>query len=72
MFPRIGAPVWPPPFLLGRSQLFTLILIVSQISSTFAQDKLMGGLISTRDIAELTQIATQLAAQTMNSNGELL
>lgn len=32
----------------------------------------MGGLISTRDIAELTQLATSLAAQTMNSNSELL
>uniref|UniRef100_A0A915D1T4 Uncharacterized protein n=1 Tax=Ditylenchus dipsaci TaxID=166011 RepID=A0A915D1T4_9BILA len=30
------------------------------------------GLISTKDIAELTQIATELAAQTMHSNGELM
>jgi hypothetical protein len=30
------------------------------------------GLISTRDITELAQIATEIAAQTMQGNGELL
>lgn len=30
------------------------------------------GLISPRDIADITKIATDLAAQTMKSNGDLL
>lgn len=30
------------------------------------------GLISTQDIAEITKIATDLAAQTMKSNGEIM
>jgi hypothetical protein len=67
MLTRIGAPIWPPPTFLR------LILLLSTLNlAVFGQDRLMGGLISTRDIAELTQIATQFAAQTMNSNGELL
>ncbi|KAI6190551.1 hypothetical protein M3Y97_00130300 [Aphelenchoides bicaudatus] len=61
---RTGVPVWPPP------SFFLLIAFLTQ--TVYAQDRLMGGLISTRDIAEITQIATQLAAQTMGSNGELL
>ncbi|KAI6219015.1 hypothetical protein M3Y99_01679000 [Aphelenchoides fujianensis] len=66
MLTKTGAPVWPPPL-----HFFVLLSPVLQVG-VFAQERLMGGLISTRDIAEITQIATQLAAQTMNANGELL
>ncbi|KAI6227753.1 hypothetical protein M3Y99_01214900 [Aphelenchoides fujianensis] len=66
MLTKTGAPVWPPPL-----HFFLLLSTVLQVG-VHAQERLMGGLISTRDIAEITQIATQLAAQTMNANGELL
>ncbi|KAI1724073.1 hypothetical protein Ddc_05275 [Ditylenchus destructor] len=57
--------------------LAKLIIFVQSVclmpALTLAQaDRSLAGLISTRDIAELTQIATQLAAQTMQSNGEML
>ncbi|KAH7730912.1 Protein Y32G9B.1 a [Aphelenchoides avenae] len=47
--------------------------MVLLIQRSLAQaDRSLMGLISMRDIAELTQIGTQLAAQTVNSNKEIL
>ncbi|CAD5231478.1 unnamed protein product [Bursaphelenchus xylophilus] len=66
MFIRIGAPVWPPPSVL--------LLLINSMVVLGQRDGLggLGSLISSRDIAEITQIATNLAAQTMNTNSELL
>ncbi|KAI6187016.1 hypothetical protein M3Y98_00196200 [Aphelenchoides besseyi] len=68
MIIKLGFSAWPPPTAFSR--LLSLLFVFHSVAD--AQERLMGGLISTRDIAELTQIATQLAAQTMNANGELL
>lgn len=62
-----------PCDLIVRVLLFAQSLcLLPTLTVAQADRSLVGGLISTRDIAELTQIATQLAAQTMQSNGEIL
>ncbi|CAD5225263.1 unnamed protein product [Bursaphelenchus okinawaensis] len=66
MYNRIGAPVWPPPTFL--------VLLINVLGVSGQREGLggLGSIISSRDIAEITQIATSLAAQTMNTNSELL
>lgn len=63
--------------MLISSLLCSLLLLPALLPTPLAVDaqgldRGLMGLISTRDIAELTQMATELAAQTMQSNGELL